>query len=199
MAIKKRDYENVTDANLEKVIALLKAEKPITKKAACEILGITYNTSRLDNLIKGFIEKREYEKEQRAKRRYKPPTQDEINLIVSETLEGTPKTKIAAMIYRSESFVTNTLNRVGCPKKSLSQDYWNPELIPESAMRERFEVGEKVWAARYNSMATIRAEVPNQPGVYRIWLEAEEWQQFAYQPYWELASLEHLKQQGIII
>lgn len=199
MAIKKRDYEQVTDTNIEKVIALLKAEKPITKKAACEILGITYNTSRLDTIIRTYQEKREYEREQRAKKRYTPPTEDEINLVVTSSLEGTPKSKIAAQLYRSEQFVTNILNKVQCPKRMPSHDYWHTELIPEAAIRDRFEVGERVWATRYNSMAIIKSEVPSQPGVYRIWLDAEEWQQFAYQPAYELASLEHLKQQGINI
>ena len=36
------------------VIAKLEAEKPITKKAACELLGIAYNTTRLDNLIQEY-------------------------------------------------------------------------------------------------------------------------------------------------
>ena len=66
-------------------------------------------------------------------------------------------------------------------------------------MREKFEVNERVWSARYNSMAIIKSLVPNQPEVYRVWLDAEEWQQFAYQPYWELASLDHLRQQGITL
>ena len=49
MRIKK--HENLTKANIAKVIDLLEAEKPITKKEACSILNITYNTTRLGNII----------------------------------------------------------------------------------------------------------------------------------------------------
>ena len=49
MRIKK--HENITKVNVAKVISLLEAEKPITKKEACSILNISYNTTRLGNII----------------------------------------------------------------------------------------------------------------------------------------------------
>ena len=51
MAIKKRDYEKLDDANIERVIAALNDPSPITKKSACEMLNISYNTTRLNNII----------------------------------------------------------------------------------------------------------------------------------------------------
>ena len=49
--VKKKDYENLTSSNIEKVIALLNpgsdTDKPITKKQACDVLNIAYNTARL--------------------------------------------------------------------------------------------------------------------------------------------------------
>lgn len=193
------EHENLTDSNIEKVIGLLSAEKPITKKAACEILRISYNTTRLDSIINNYKDKKEHERLQREKKRYKAASKEEIDLIVTSYLEGEPISKIANSIYRSDTFVKNILERVSCPKRIQGADYWTPELIPEAAMREKFEVNERVWSARYNSMAIIKSLVPNQPEVYRVWLDAEEWQQFAYQPYWELASLDHLRQQGITL
>ena len=193
------DNELLSDANIEKVIALLSAEKPITKKAACEILNISYNTTRLDSIINNFKDKKDHERQQREKKRYKAASHEEVDLIVSSYLEGDPISKIASRIYRSDNFVKNILERVSCPKRVQGSDYWNPELIPEAAIREKFNPKEKVWSARYNSMAIIYSEVDKQPGVYKVWLDAEEWQQFAYQPYWELASLDHLREQGITI
>ena len=49
--IKKKEGENLTETNIEKVIGLLEQEKPITKKQACEILNISYNTTRLTKII----------------------------------------------------------------------------------------------------------------------------------------------------
>lgn len=199
MARKRNEYENITDSNLEKVINLLEAEKPITKKSACEILSIAYNTSRLTSLIEAYKAKKARDLEMRAQKRYTAPTADEINLVVTSYLEGEPVSSIAASLYRSEMFVKNVLERTGCPRRVVGADYWHPELIPEAAMKEKFQDREKVWSARYNSMATVYSEVAKQPGVYKIWLDSEEWQQFAFQPYWELASLEHLRKQGITV
>ena len=199
MATKRNESENLTDANLEKVSKLLAAEKPITKKAACEMLSISYNTARLDKLLTEYHERKAYVKSQRAKKRYTPASPQEVDFVVSSYLEGAPINKISDQLFRPASFVTNTLERVGCPKRLTGHDYWKPELIPEVACRTEFAEGEKVWSARYNSMALVEHRLPNQPDVYRIWLLAEEWQQKAYQPYWELASLDHLKQQGIKI
>jgi len=197
MATKRNENENLTDTNLAKVTKLLSAEKPITKKAACEMLSIAYNTTRLDKLLTEFQERKAYIKTQRAKKRFTPASAHEIDFAVTSYLEGAPINKIAEQLFRPSSFVTNILERVGCPKRLQGHDYWRPELIPDVACKSEFAIGEKVWSARYNSMAEIEHRLPNQPDVYRIWLFAEEWQQKAYQPYWELASLGHLKQQGI--
>ena len=56
MRTKKKDYEKLTDANIKHVIELLEAEKPITKKEACGILNISYNTTRLNNIIQEYKE-----------------------------------------------------------------------------------------------------------------------------------------------
>ena len=90
MARKRNEYENITDFNLEKVIKLLEAEKPITKKSACEILSIAYNTSRLASLIDAYKAKKARDIEMRAQKRYKAPTADEINLVITSYLEGEP-------------------------------------------------------------------------------------------------------------
>lgn len=199
MARKRNEHEQLTDSNIERVIELLSGEKPITKKSACEILNIAYNTTRLDSIISGYQGKKQHEHDMREKKRYKAATKDEIDIIVTSYLEGEPVSVIAKRIYRSDTFVKNIIDRVGCPKRITGADYWHPELIPEPAMREAFNIGEKVWSARYNSMAIIKSVVEKQPEVYSIWLDDEEWQQYAYQPYWELASLEHLRQQGITV
>lgn len=197
MARRTRDDEQVTDSNLEKVIALLGAEKPITKKLACEILHISYNTTRLDKLIEDYKRKKQVEAEHRAKKKYKPASPQEIEAVILGCLEGDPISDIAKRLYRSESFVNAIIDRTGCPKRHPSNNYQHPPLLPDECVKESFSIGEKVFSARYDSVATIRAEV--QPGVYRVWLEDESWQQFASQPWWELGSLKHLELYGVKI
>ncbi len=49
--VRQKKHEKLDAANLDKVIALLESDSPITKKEACEILNITYNTTRLKRII----------------------------------------------------------------------------------------------------------------------------------------------------
>ena len=49
--IKKRSHEKLTDANIRHVMDLLESKNPITKKEACSILNISYNTTRLNNIF----------------------------------------------------------------------------------------------------------------------------------------------------
>ena len=55
--VKKKDYENLSATNIQKVIMLLEQEKPITKKEACQILNISYNTARLNKILDEFDER----------------------------------------------------------------------------------------------------------------------------------------------
>ena len=52
--VKKKDYENLTATNIEKVISHLRADSPISKKEACAMLNIAYNTTRLQNIIDDY-------------------------------------------------------------------------------------------------------------------------------------------------
>ena len=200
MARRGSEDEKLDDASMLKVIAGLEAEKPITKKDACAILNISYNTSRLDKLIEAFKTKKEQEAKRRAEKRGKPATLDEAQFIITEYLEGKPIDAISKGTYRGTTFVKNILEKYGVPERSTSPDYFHPKLIPEAAMRTEFKEGEHVYSARYDSMATIKAEIPHKDGkVYRVWLDDERWQQSAYQPVWELASLQHIRDMGITI
>ena len=52
--VKKKAHENLTNDNISRVISFLRQDSPITKKEACELLNIRYNTTRLQNIIDDF-------------------------------------------------------------------------------------------------------------------------------------------------
>jgi len=206
MATKKRnelEQELMTDANILRVINLLEPKdintKPIIKKDACQILGMAYNTTRLGSIIEEFKAKRLRDAQRRAALRGKPATQDEICYAIQEYLQGETIDAISKATYRSASFIKTILEKYAVPIRATSHDYFKPELIPDEATRERFNVGEVVYSARYDSTARIDSEQPHPHygWVYRIWLLADKWKQSAYQPVEELASLEHLRQLGV--
>lgn len=200
------EEERMTDANILRVIGLLEpteeGKQPITKKLACELLGMAYNTTRLGTIIQQFKDKRERDAKRRAEKRGKPASLDEIQYIISEYLSGETVDSISKGTYRSPQFVKNILEVHSVPIRKSSPDYFHPEMIPEGAMRDRFKVGEIVYSARYDSTARIERERENHPvhgWVYAIYLLSDRWLQNAYQPASELASLEHLRELGIKI
>jgi len=194
-----KDSELLTDANIERVIAGFEATPKMTKKDACSILGIAYNTTRLDSLIEKYKEKKERDAQRRATLRGKPATQDEVVYVIQEYLEGATIDSISKATYRGVNFVKHILEKYDVPIRQTAHDYFKPELIPDGATRERFNIGEIVYSARYDSVARIDAEQhdPRHGWIYRIWLLAEKWKQSAYQEAHELASLEHLRKAGV--
>ena len=191
--IKAKDTELLSPANVSKVIRALSAEKPCTKTAACQMLNIAYNSARLDKIILLHKERIEQDKLRRASKRGTELTSDEITTITNEYIGGSDILSISKLLARTVPKIKATIERLGIPKRSRSQDYFKPELIPDASMRTSFNIGEKVWSARYESLATIKAKFPHKDEkVYRIYLEDEKYQEFAYQPASELASLEHL-------
>lgn len=192
-ARKPKDSERLTKVYIEQAIDILNNKG--TKKKACEVLGIAYNTTRLDSIISKYLENKKRESERREEKRGTPPTKQEINYVVSTYLEGGTLESIANALYRPISFVSNILNKYSVPMRAQAYSYFNPRLLPEESIREKFSLGEKVYSARYDSLAQIEKEF--KPGIYRIYLLSEKWRQYAYQPYWELGSLEHLRKIGI--
>lgn len=201
---KTNDDERLEAANIEKVIALLEpAEgKPITKKLACELLNIAYNTARLGKILEDYKTKKAHEATRRAALRGKPATMEDVQYVIKDYLNGEAVSNIANSLYRSVGFVHRILEEYSVPIRSSSHDYFRPTLIPEAAMRDSFNVGELVYSARYDSTARVEG-VYVSPSTgetsYRIWLLREKWLEFAYQPAEELASLEHLIKLGVKI
>lgn len=199
---KNGDEERLDPSNIEKVISLLEpkdeSKQPITKKAACEILNIAYNTTRLAKLIDAYKDKKERTAKRRAELRGKPVTEEDAVYMISEYLSGQPVQAISESTHRSTAVVNNVLEQYAVPMRAKAYDYFNPEVVPDGAVRGSFKVGELVYAMAYDSAAVVDKEIKHPEGnVYRVWLKSDKWQQFAYQPAWELASLEHLIKLGV--
>lgn len=200
MATRKRNEdERLDDVHMDRVIAGLAQDKPMTKKDCCAILGIAYNVTRLATLIEKYKVGKIKDAERRASLRGKPATMEETTFIIQEYLEGGTIDAISKSTYRPSGFIKSVLERHSVPLRASSQDYFKPNLIPDGAVRVRFTVGEKVYSARYDSMAIIETErwTDAYGWVYRIWLLSEKWMQYANQEACELASLQHLRDIGV--
>lgn len=156
--VKAKEHENLTETNIKKVIELLECEKPVSKKEACELLNISYNTTRLAKIIENFKQDQEESKRRKAANRGKPAAAHEVQSIIESYLDGDSVAEIAKRIYRSSAFVKEVIENIGVPQKSVNADYWKPGLVPDQCLREEFIVGEVVWNTKRNAMCIIREE-----------------------------------------
>ena len=159
-----KKHENLTQANITKVIELLNptdGSKPITKKEACGILNIAYNTTRLGNIITDHLETMEFRAKRKAQNRGKAATAAEIKDTIKRYLEGDNVSDIAKALYRSPAFVKGIIDRIGVPQKLAMTDYEGRRhaMLPEQCVAEEFEVGEKIWAIKQNYPALVQREL----------------------------------------
>ena len=159
MRIKK--HENLSEANISKVIQLLEGEKPITKKEACGILNIAYNTTRLNNIITEFKETMDFRARRKAQNKGKGANKQEITSTVQMYLDGMNMSDIAKALYRSPAFIKGIIERLGVPQKLSMTDYEGRRnaILPEQCVAEQFEPKEKVWAIRQNYPAIVEREL----------------------------------------
>lgn len=161
MAVKKKSHENLTETNIEHVYTLLNGDSPITKKEACSILNIAYNTTRLNKIIQDYLETVEYREMRKSQNKGRGATEAEIKSTVEMYLEGDNVTTIAKALYRSPAFIKGIIDRLGVPQKLAESDYEGRRnaMLPEQCVAEEFEVGERVWAVRQNYPAVIKREL----------------------------------------
>ena len=161
MAVRKKREEKLSEANINKVIELLAVEKPITKKEACEILHISYNTTRLNKIILDHKETLEFRAKRKAQNKGKGVTEAEKVSIVKHYLDGAIVSDIAKALYRSPAFIKAVIERMGVPQKLPDTDYKGirEAMIPEPCVSEEFENGERVWSVRGNCIALVKREI----------------------------------------
>ena len=215
--IKSKSYEKLSDTNIEKVVSLLEQDNPITKKEACNILNIRYNTTRLAKIIEEWRDTQEFRQRRKAQNKGKMATKDEIRMVVQSYLDGDNISTIAQSIYRSSSFVKNIIERLGVPQKLAESDHEGKRraMLPEQCVSEKFQIGERVWSPRNNKFAEIVAEYDTPYNeekygcpCYRLWvlepcdtsqtffpwLDGSRTGYTSFALAYELGSLKHLKE-----
>jgi len=222
--LKKKDHENLSEANIQKVINLLNDKTPISKKEACSILNIAYNTTRLQRIIDDYEDKVSYRTLRKKQNRGRRATSEEIREAVERFLSGDSFAEIASGLFRSPSFVKGIIERVGVPQKTDE----GIDYLPDECCAEQFADGELVWSARYHAPAIVDREISvdyqaenlgfsdvnyekkYSSKCYAIWVlqshdeEAEDvWARVktggfnAFSLAYDLGKLEHLKQYGV--
>lgn len=191
--VKARSHEKLDAANIKSVIKLLEQEEPITKKAACDKLNIAYNTKRLDSIIQEHKDTIALRKRLMKKNRGKPWTEYDQKYLISGYLTGVSVSDLSKNLYRSLNMVKLTLNKLGVPARDSSSTYQRPSLLPEDSSQEHLEVGDLVWASRYDCIAEVRGTIKD---TYKLWLFGK-YNQYALQPWYELGVIPAIKELGM--
>ena len=221
---RKREHEKLDESNLNRVIELLEGEQPITKKVACEMLNISYNTTRLGSIIAEHKDIMEYRATRKAQNRGKKATDLEKRDAIERYLDGQTISEIAKGLFRSTTFVRNLIDNIGVPQKlpksELSVYRHRTPMLPETCVAEEFDIDERVWAAKYNTIAIVKKHVISHGVNYESKYHSKMYQifvitmtdfdtkYFGFQKiggFWshalayDLGSLRHLKEYGIDI
>ena len=161
--VKKKEWENLSPSNIEKVITLLNPQdggRPITKKEACAILNISYNTARLSSIIDEYNGHKEYVQLRKSQNRGKPASDMEVSEVIRDYLSGDSIATIAKSLYRSSGFVKSIVERVGIPSRGVSKEERSTVgYLPEECVAEEFAPGEIVWSALHHAPAEIEYEI----------------------------------------
>ena len=167
MAVKSKSYENLTETNIQHVIELLNNDKPITKKEACSMLNISYNTTRLSKIIDEHVETVQFRERRKAQNKGKGASEQEIKQTVSFYLDGSNISDIAKVLYRSPAFIKGIIDRLGIPQKLSMTDFDGRRnaLLPEQCVAEEFKLEEKIWAVRQNYPAIVQRHLGNKDGI----------------------------------
>jgi hypothetical protein len=213
--VKEKEGEKLTPENIDRVITLLNrtVPKPISKKEACQILNISYNTTRLAKIIEQREHEKTVDKKMRDAKRGKPASEQEIKDVIEWYLEGDTKADIANRLYRSITFVTGIIDSVGVPQRAAGQSYVKFEPLPEQCIADDFETGELVWSSRYQAIAEVMKPkgktADGLSSVYQIYVleKIEEVSPYfphvqtggfnANQPAYDLGRLRHLEKYGV--
>lgn len=175
---KKKEHERLEPANLRRVAQML-ADGEVTKKRACEILNITYNTTRLNRLLSEQSEKDERLARRRKDNRGKPLSNAEVQRIVSDTLDGDSTKEISDSLARPASLIKKVLRDVGVPEKMSGDARFRTSLLPEQCVSDSFTVGEVAWSAMHHAPVLIREELSGNyeekygAKAYRVWINQE--------------------------
>ena len=131
--------------------------KAITKKEACDILNIAYNTTRLTKIIEDYHDRKEYTAARKKKLRGRPASSAEIAEACESYLQGGAVSEISKSLFRSPAFVRSLLETVGVPQRPASkEEKLGSHYYPDELMADDYASGEIAWSATYHAAVEVK-------------------------------------------
>jgi len=184
--IKVKAGEKLDDVNVKAVIKAMGAEAPCSRKEACQMLNITYNSTRLTRIIEEYEAKVAYRRKQRTAMRKVPITTSDKKAIVQGYVGGESLKEITDTSFRSLAVVKKILEEFNLPTHTESR-----VLIEAEQTSEEYEKGDLVFSAKYSEYCEVigkAADSEEHGAVYKLYVLGTHCM-YAYQPYYELIDL----------
>lgn len=198
--------DEIPESKIRQVIWMLKVGK--TKKACCEFLGISYNTTKLQKLIDDLRAKEQREKELKEKAKNLELTEAIRKDIAFSYINGEAQSSIAARYYISPQRVKKVLLEMNVPIRARSK---NGEAKTEHIVQDldvKLCKGDRVFYGKENCFAYI-IEVVDEEYAEKLrqgrqrYVETYAWtpkskfnepqEGIHYEIYWELETGESFK------
>lgn len=125
---------DISDEQFKAVIAYLEEPKS-TKKAACELLGIAYNTKRLDTLIQEWKDNQDLAARMRKEKRRQACTPQELVNMIEDYLDGASFDEMSKRFYRSTAYIKHKLELSGALIRcNTSVSPLKPPMLPDECV-----------------------------------------------------------------
>ena len=189
------------DYNVQAIPAVIKMlEDGATKKAACETLGIAYNTKRLQDIIDQYISDKEHSQIRRKAKRGTPIEGIELtSMIESYLIMDSSFDMMSKQFHRPVEAIRMALWRSGAILKTQERanPLWPSQLPDECFLEEgtEFELGQLVWVPGYGCLGEIRRN--HGKGQYRVYLLDRDQHRNVNFDWYDLGSLKHLEALGV--
>jgi len=151
---KKPTTVEISETKIRQAIWMMKANK--TKKSICEILGIAYNTKRLDAIITEFRDKETRIADLKKKRSKTPFTQSEKLDIVKDYNSGESQSAISERYFASPTRIKSVLIEMNVPLRARSK---KGEAKVDHVIQNLDDIlvkGSRVFIPQINSFGTIK-------------------------------------------
>lgn len=112
-----------------------------TKKAACEMVGIAYNTKRLDNLIQEYKDDVERSIRLRKEKRRTACSPEELVSMIEDYLDGASFEDLSKRFYRSTAYIKHRLELAGALIRVQGiLNPTRPPMLPDECVADAFRI-----------------------------------------------------------
>lgn len=145
--------DGIPESKIRVAKYMLKTKK--TKKACCEYLGITYNTTKLDKIIKEFDEREARQKITKAQNKNKVLSDIEVNQIAKRYSEGEAVSKLADDFYVSPQKIKAAIMKSNIPIRARGKKHAPKTDHIVQDLNVKFKKGDRVFVRSENKYATV--------------------------------------------